>query len=71
MFKLPVTTNSRDERPTIISEELEDIANLHSSDIIGQSIENQKPYNYMFILPRLDNNATPVLSALRWIIRPK
>jgi hypothetical protein len=45
MFKLMVTTHSRDERPTIISEELKDITDLHSSIMIGESIENQKPYN--------------------------
>jgi hypothetical protein len=45
MFELPMTTHSRDERPTIIFEELKDITNLHSSNMIGESIENQKPYN--------------------------
>jgi len=45
MFELTMTTHNRDQRPTIISEELEDVANLHSPNMIGESIENQKPYN--------------------------
>jgi len=45
MFELTMTTNSRDQRPTITSEKLKDISNLHSSHMIGESIENQKPYN--------------------------
>jgi len=45
MFKLTMTTHSCDKKPTIISEEFEDITNLHSSHMIGKSIENQKPYN--------------------------
>jgi hypothetical protein len=45
MFKLTMTTHSRDERPPIISEKLEDITNLHSFHMIGESIENQKPSN--------------------------
>ena len=45
MFKLTMTTHSRDERPTITTKELQDITNLHGSNITGDSIENQKPYN--------------------------
>jgi len=45
MFKLTMTTHSCDQRPTITSEELEDITNFHSSNMLGESIENQKPYN--------------------------
>jgi hypothetical protein len=45
MFKLTMTTRSCDERPTITSEELEDITDFHGSDMIGESTENQKPYN--------------------------
>jgi hypothetical protein len=43
VFELPMASHSSDEKPTIISEELEDITNLHSADMIGESIENQKP----------------------------
>jgi len=40
VFKLTMTSHSGDEKPTIISEELEDITNLHSADMIGESKEN-------------------------------
>jgi len=45
MFELPVTALSCDENPTIVSQELEDIANFHSVHMIGDLMENQKPYN--------------------------
>src|SRR5436190_198350 len=44
MFKLTMTTHSCDQRPTIIAEKLEDITNFHSSNLVGESIENQKPF---------------------------
>ncbi len=43
MFELTMTTHTRDQRPTIISEEREDITNLHISNMIGEWIENRKP----------------------------
>ena len=45
VLELPMATHSCDNRPTIISEKLEHITNFHSSSMIGESIENQKPYN--------------------------
>ena len=45
VFELTMTSHSGDQKPTIISEKLEDITALHRADIIGESIENQKPYN--------------------------
>lgn len=48
MFKLTMTTHSRHHRPTIISEQLENVTNFHSSQMIGESIENQKRSNFVF-----------------------
>ena len=42
MFKLSMATHSCDQRPTIVPEQLEDITNLHSSNLIGESIENSE-----------------------------
>lgn len=42
MFELTMTAHGGDKRPTIISEKLENITNLHSSLMIGESTENQK-----------------------------
>ena len=45
MFELAMTAHGGDERPAIVFEKLENITNLHSSDMIGEPTENQKPYN--------------------------
>ena len=53
MFELPVTALSCDENPTIVSQELEDIANFHSVQPIGDLMENQKPYTRSHITVEL------------------
>ena len=45
MFELTMTADGGDESPTITSEKSKDITNLHGSDMISESTDNQKPYN--------------------------
>jgi len=42
MFELAVTAFGRNEIPSIVSQELEDVANFHSVQIIGDADENKK-----------------------------
>src|SRR5438067_10323905 len=44
MLELPVTTCSRYQDPTIVSKELQDIANFHGVHMISAPTKNQKPY---------------------------
>ena len=43
MFELTMTARGGDEKPTIISEKLENVTNLQGSQMIGELTENQKP----------------------------
>ena len=45
MFELAVTAFRCNEIPSIITQELKDIANFHGAHIIGEPGENKKPYN--------------------------
>ena len=42
MFELTMTARGGDKKPTVISEQLENITNLHGSHMIGKSTQNQK-----------------------------
>jgi hypothetical protein len=47
MFELTMTANSGDECPSIISEKLEYLTNFHGAYMIGESVDEEKPYNYL------------------------